>query len=149
MLFKTHFAIVIFFILLLLPNIKSKFIFVIVVLISTQLPDLDSSYSKFGRRKLARILQIFTKHRGIVHSFTFLLSLTFILILFLPTLGFGFFLGYGIHLFADSFTIEGIRPFYPSKTKSWGRIKTGGKIEIILFLLFVSLDIFLFFIRFL
>jgi len=148
MLFKTHFAIVIFFILLLLPNVKTKFIFVIVALISTQLPDIDSRYSKFGHRRLARILQIFTKHRGMIHSFTFLLSLTFVLILFFPVLGFGFFLGYGLHLLVDSFTIEGIRPFYPSKTKSCGRIKTGGKIEIMLLILFVFLDIFLFFIRF-
>jgi membrane-bound metal-dependent hydrolase YbcI (DUF457 family) len=45
-----------------------------------------------------------------------------------PVIALGFFLGYGLHLFADSFTKEGITPFYPfSRMKSSGGITTGGK----------------------
>jgi membrane-bound metal-dependent hydrolase YbcI (DUF457 family) len=148
MLLKTHYVILIFFVLLLLPSVEHKIIFVITALIATQLPDIDSRYSKLGHRKLARILQIFTKHRGMIHSFTFLLSITIVLILIFPVLGFGFFLGYGMHLFSDSFTKEGIRPFYPFKKRSCGVIRTGGKIEIVLLILFFVLDLWLIFIRF-
>ncbi len=148
MLLKTHYAILIFFVLLISPAVEHKLVFVITALIATQIPDIDSRYSKLGHRKLARILQIFTKHRGIIHSFTFLLSITLVLILLFPVLGFGFFLGYGLHLVFDSFTIEGIKPFYPFKKRSYGIIRTGGKIEIILLIVFVLLDIWLFFIRF-
>lgn len=147
MLLKTHYAIVVFFILLFLPSVEHKFVFVIVALIATQLPDIDSRYSRIGRRRVARVLQWFTKHRGVIHSFTFLISVTFILILFFPVLGFGFFLGYGVHLLSDSFTIQGIRPFYPSKLSSSGRVRTGGRIEAGLLVLFVFLDVVLFFIR--
>lgn len=148
MLLKTHYAILIFFVLLFLPNVEHKIVFVIAALIATQIPDIDSRYSKIGHKKLARILQIFTKHRGMIHSFTFLLSVTFVLILLFPVLGFGFFLGYGLHLFSDSLTKEGIKPFYPFRMKSCGMVKTGGKIEIIILILFILIDIWLVFIRF-
>ncbi len=129
MLLKTHYLITLFFILLFIPAVEHKIIFVVVALIATQLPDVDARYSKLGSKKIARILQWFTKHRGMIHSFTFLLSLTIILVLIFPIAGFGFFLGYGLHLLADSFTPDGIRPFYPSKKTSSWKIRTGGKIE--------------------
>ena len=147
MMLRTHYAIAVFFILLFWPVIEHKLIFAIVALVATQLPDIDSRYSRIGRKKLARIFQWFTRHRGMIHSFTFLLSITFILILIFPVLGFGFFLGYGLHLLADSFTIDGIRPFYPSKIKSWGNIRTGRKLESLVLFLFVLLSVVLFFIR--
>ena len=141
MLLRTHYAIIIFFILLFLPVVNDKLVFIFVALIATQIPDIDSRYSKLGHRKIARILQWFTQHRGMIHSFTFLLSLTIILILILPILGLGFFLGYGIHLLADSFTVDGIRPFYPSRKKISGKVRTGGRLEIIILFLFVILDV--------
>ena len=141
MLLRTHYAIIIFFILLFLSVVNDKLVFIFVALIATQIPDIDSRYSKLGHRKIARILQWFTQHRGMIHSFTFLLSLTIILILILPILGLGFFLGYGIHLLADSFTVDGIRPFYPSRKKISGKVRTGGRLEIIILFLFVILDV--------
>ncbi len=148
MLLKTHLAISIFFILIFLQSVEHKIIFVAVAVIATYIPDIDSRYSRIGRKKIARILQWFTKHRGMIHSFTFLLTIILFLILFFPIIAFGFFLGYGLHLFADSFTKEGIRPFYPSKKVSKGKIRTGGKLEISLFVVFVIADLALFFIRF-
>jgi len=145
MLQRTHLAITIFFILAFISIVEHKLVFVLVALFATFLPDLDSRYSKLGHRKIARILQFFTKHRGMIHSFTFLLSVTILLILVLPVVALGFFLGYGLHLFADAFTPEGIKSFYPWKRKSTGGIKTGGRIEIIVFVVFLILDIFMVF----
>jgi len=147
MMLKTHYIIVLFFILLFLPAVEHKLIFVVVALFATQLPDIDSRYSRIGRRRIARVLQWFTRHRGMIHSFTFLISVTIVLILIYPVLGFGFFLGYGLHLLADSFTVEGIKPFYPSRVKSAGNVRTGGKSEVVVLILFIILDVFLVFIR--
>jgi len=137
MLLKTHLAISIFFILLLLPVVEDKIIFVIVALVATYIPDIDSRYSKLGRKRIFRILQWMSKHRGMIHSYTFLLTITIFLVLFIPVLAFGFFLGYGLHLLADSFTIAGIQPFYPFKNKSCGIIRTGKRIEVGVFVGFI------------
>jgi len=143
MLIRTHLVITIFFILIFLSSVNNKLVFVLTALFATFLPDIDTRYSKLGKRKLARILQFFTKHRGMIHSFTFLLSITLVLVLVLPVFAFGFFLGYGLHLLADSFTITGIRFFYPSKKKITGNLKTGGRFESFIFLIFVVLDLIL------
>ena len=78
-------------------------------------------------------------------NWTFLITIFFVL--FFPILAFGFFLGYGLHLFVDSFTIRGIKPFYPLKKKCSGKIKTGGRIEVSLFVFFLLADLFLLFFR--
>ena len=148
MLIKTHLSITIFFILLFINSVEHKLVFVVVALIATYLPDVDSRYSTLGRKKINRILQLFTKHRGMIHSFTFLLTITFFLVLFVPVLAFGFFLGYGLHLFADSFTLNGIKPFYPWKKRSCGPVRTSRKLETSLLIGFVIFDIALFFVRF-
>ena len=141
MLIRTHLSITLFFILLFISNVEHKFVFVIVALISTFIPDIDSRFSTLGKKKALRILQFFIKHRGILHSFTFLFILTLFFVLFFPVIALGFFLGYGLHLLADSFTVEGIKPFYPYKKKSSGRIRTGGKSETSLLVFFVIADL--------
>ena len=147
MLLKTHLAITLFFILLFLPSVNNKIIFVLVAIIATYLPDVDSRHSTIGRRKLARVLQWFTKHRGMMHSFTFLLSITVVLVFVWPKIALGFFTGYGLHLFADSFTKNGIRSFYPSKKVSKGPLKTGSFFETGIVVAFVFADLFLLVIR--
>jgi len=137
MLIKTHLVITVFFILLLISAVEHKLIFVVVALLATYIPDIDSRYSTLGRKRINRILQWFTRHRGMIHSFTFLLTITLFLVLFWPIIALGFFLGYGLHLFADSFTVSGIRPFYPYKGKSCGGIKTGGVVEKGIFMFFI------------
>ena len=141
MLLRTHLIITLFFILLLLSYVEDKVLFVLVALFSTILPDVDSRFSMIGQKKMARILQFFTKHRGVIHSYMILLVITFVFALFAPVLALPFFLGYGIHLFADSFTIKGIRPFYPLTKNIYGNLRTGGKIEAVIFVIFVILDI--------
>lgn len=143
MLIKTHLAIIVFFILLLIPIVENKFVFVSIALIATFIPDIDSRFSKLGQRKIFRPLQFFVHHRGIFHSFIFLIVITGFFALFLPVIAFGFFLGYGVHLLVDSFNIDGITPFYPFKKKSSGKIRTGGRVETSIFVFFVLANLFL------
>jgi len=143
MLLRTHYVIALFFIILFFGSVEHKVIFVVAVLVGTQLPDIDSRYSRIGHKSIARILQWFTRHRGIIHSFTFLIFLSVLLVLVFPPAAFGFFLGYGLHLLADSFTLDGIQAFYPYKVKSRGPIRTGGNVEVGLFVGLLFVDIIL------
>jgi inner membrane protein len=139
MLARTHIVITIFFILSLINyvGIKDKWVFVLVALIATLIPDIDSKFSAFGKKKSFRIVQALIKHRGIMHSFTFLFFIMVILLIFWRFLAFGFFLGYSSHLIADCFTLSGIKPLYPWKKKLKWRVKTGGRIETAVFVLFL------------
>mgnify|MGYP001574918112 FL=1 len=140
MLFKTHVVVAIFVMLLFLPNISREFIFIPTLLISTILPDIDSAFSTLGKSKGFRPLQMFTKHRGFLHSFTFCIIVSLTLTFFFPVLALPFFLGYSVHLSLDSLTIEGIQPFWPNKkTLSW-RIRTSGMTETTLFFTFTLAD---------
>ena len=143
MLLKTHIVITLFGILVLLNSVSNKVVFAAVALIATFIPDIDSRYSSIGKKKINRILQFFTKHRGITHSFVFLILVTTGILFFSSVVALGFFLGYGLHLFADSFTKDGIKVFYPffPKAKSSGRVSTGGKAEIIIFVVFLIFDL--------
>jgi len=149
MLLKTHIIITIFGILLFISKVNQKLAFVVVALLATFIPDIDSRFSKAGRIKINRILQFFTKHRGITHSFIFLILITFGIVFVSPVVALGFFIGYSLHLFADSFTKDGITPFYPFfMAKSSGSISTGGKKEVLVFVLFLIFDIGLIFFKF-
>jgi inner membrane protein len=141
MLLKTHLAIAIFFILLFVEHIQNKFIFVSMVLIATALPDLDNASSEMGKYLIFKPFQFFVKHRGFVHSFTTAIVLSIIIAYFWPVASLGFFIGYSVHLISDSFTKQGIQPFWPLKTKSSGFINSGGRIEESLFfsLIFVNI----------
>jgi len=143
MLAKTHLAITIFFVLIFLKYVSSPVYLVLFSILATFLPDIDSKFSKLGKNKGLRIIQIFLKHRGLLHSFFFLILITFLLVLFFPIIAFPFFLGYGLHLFADSFTISGVRLFYPFKLKYSGFIETGARKETFIFVIFLFLNVFL------
>ena len=97
-----------------------------------------------GRFEGSKIVQFLVKHRGIFHSFTFCILISVILAGFFPVVALGFFLGYSLHLLADSFTAAGIRPFWPSKISSSWKIKTGGLTETSLFAFFLLADLIIF-----
>ena len=107
MLIKTHLAITLFFALLFIPFVKWPLLFLVIAMLATYLPDIDSRHSKIGHHFFMRPIQWFAKHRGFVHSFTFLILITIGLALFFPIVSLAFFVGYGSHLVADSFTVEG------------------------------------------
>lgn len=143
MLIKTHLVITLFFVLLLLPFVSHKIIFVVVSLIATYIPDIDSSNSKLGKKIIFMPLQFFVKHRGFFHSFSFLFLITFIFVMSIPIIALGFFAGYSLHLFADSLTLSGITPFPPWKKKISWKIRTGGMIEKILFFVLLVVNLLL------
>ncbi|MEI6731477.1 MAG: metal-dependent hydrolase [archaeon] len=143
MLSRTHIAFAVMFILLFFNSVHSKFIFVVVVLFSSLLPDLDSMHSKLGNRWFLRPLQWFVKHRGMLHSLTFSVIIALLLDFFLPVLAFPFFLGYASHILLDSFTIEGIRPFWPLKAEVKGWLKTDGTSEKLTFVVLVIVNVLL------
>ena len=145
MLIRTHLLITLFFVLILLSSVENKVVFAVVALIATFIPDIDTKFSKLGKRKVFRPLQFFVSHRGFLHSFVFLGLVSFIFYLFLPIVMFPFALGYGLHLVADGFTIQGIKPFYPLKRRWHWKIKTGGKLEVVLFVGFLIADLLLLF----
>jgi len=143
MLFRTHIVFSLFIGLLLMSFVENPLIFLISVLFFTIIPDLDSYTSKFGKRFFSRVLTAFTKHRGIMHSLLFLGIIYLLLFLYFPIVSFGFLIGYGTHLIGDLITKQGVRLFYPFKFRISGFLKTGGRIESFLFLLFGILDLFL------
>ncbi len=148
MLLRTHLALAVLVILLFINQVNNQFIFIFVMVIATMLPDIDTGFSTLGKMKGFRPLQFFARHRGMIHSFTFCIIISLILAAFWPAASLAFFLGYGIHLFLDSFTKEGIMPFWPyRKTSSW-HFKTGSLTETTIFLFLVFMDILLVVLRF-
>lgn len=143
MMFKTHIVIGVFLTLVFLPFINYKLIFIPLVILSSLMPDIDSMNSYLGRHWIFRPIQIFIKHRDLLHSFSFIILLSSIFAFYLPVASFPLFLGYSGHLLADALTIEGIRPFWPLKDRIEGKIKTGGKFEDILFYFLIGVNILL------
>jgi inner membrane protein len=147
MMFKTHLAIGVFAAIIFWPIVDNQITFAVVVIIASLLPDIDTAFSKVGRNTPAKVVQVFTEHRGMLHSLTFLTFLTLIIGVFLPQLAFGFFLGWGVHLLADSFTKQGIAPFWPYSRVAKGMIKTNGTVEKGILFSFVLVDVLLIFVR--
>lgn len=141
MLFKTHVALTLFSILFLIDHVQYKFAFVVVALVAGVLPDIDSGFSTLGKHGLFRPLQLLTRHRGIIHSFTFCVLVAAVLTAYFPIYALPFFLGYSLHLFADCFTVEGIRPFWPFKLESKGPLRVGSSLEELLFIGFCIVDV--------
>jgi len=144
MLFRTHLAFAVLFILLIISFVDSKLWFVVFALVGFIVPDLDSKDSKFGRRLFFRPVQFFLKHRGFMHSLSFGFLVSLSLSIVFPVIGVGFFVGFSSHIFSDSFTREGIAPFWPYKKRSYGFIETGSFTEAIIFYSLVFVDTLIF-----
>lgn len=149
MLKRTHLAISLAVGMEFLPYVSNKLFFLAVLFVATILPDIDSGVSNIGNRPWARPFQWLSGHRGVFHSYTFCFLLTGLLVIYYPSTSLAFFTGYAFHLFADSFTVMGIRPFWPFKQVSNGIVVTGGKTDSIIFWTFVLIDIALLMIIFL
>lgn len=145
MMLRTHVVIALIFILIFMPHVNSKIVFLVVALIATMIPDVDTQFSTLGRHKGFRFFQFFTRHRGIFHSLTFCTILAIIFSLLIPIIALPFFLGYAIHIFTDSFTREGVQPFWPCKKKSCWKIKTDSLTETSIFIFALIIDVVLIF----
>lgn len=141
MLLRTHLAFAVLMIVLFVNHVNNKLVFSLMVLAATVIPDIDSGFSSWGRHLIFKPLQFFVKHRGVIHSFTTAVIISIILSIFFPIASLGFFVGYSVHLICDSFTKEGIQPFWPLKSRSSGFITTGGRIEDSLFVGLIVLDL--------
>lgn len=141
MLLKTHLAIALCILLIFISHVNSQGIFVVTLVVATLLPEADSGFAILRRKGGPD--DSTSRRRGLLHSFTFCILLTIALAFFLPVLALPFFLGYSFHLFADAWTTEGIRPFWPMKVESKGVVRDGGKIEHSIFLVFILIDILL------
>src|SRR3989344_547716 len=142
MLNKTHLAIGAFFMLFFMHKVVHVWVYFVVFLIATLLPNATSILSLKGFKVLNQAKGL-VKKRGMLHSFTLCFIITFLLAWFLPTAAFPFFLGYGVHLLADSWTVEGIRPFWPLKYESKGKLRRDGSVENTLFYSFIIADVIL------
>lgn len=141
---RTHLAIGILFMIIFLKHVANIIVFIPVFLIATLLPNFDQIGSRRGRGGNVFVIKsskIISKTKGFLHSFTFCLIITMAFVWYLPVFAFPFFLGYSLNLLADTWTVEGIRPFWPLKTVSKGRVQIGGKIEDTIFFIFVILDL--------
>jgi inner membrane protein len=143
MLFRTHLTLGVFAALVFLPVVSNPIQFFIITVIASLLPDIDTAFSKVGRNPPAKVVQVFTEHRGMLHSLTLAVVIAFVLSLFFPKFAFGFFIGFSVHLLADSFTKQGITPFWPYSRKAHGVIGTGGVVEKGIFAAFVLVDVLL------
>jgi len=122
-----------------MSRVNYKLTYVVVFLIAILLPNLDRFVS--FRRFSFRSGKDGQRKRGLFHSFTFCFIITAILAWFYPITAFPFFLAYGTHLITDSWTVEGIKPFWPLKYASKGSVKTGGSLEQMLFYGFIVADV--------
>lgn len=138
---RTHLALIVLLILILAPFMSHPIVFGIFALAASLIPDMDSENSLVGRYRVLRIFQIFTKHRGMIHSLSFCILISVLLALFIPVLAFPVYLGYAVHLLADSITLEGIQPFWPLKRRSDGWIRTNSSVEHAIFLTLVLLNL--------
>ena len=144
MLKRTHLAIGIGLAIYFLPHVTHKLLFIPIVILASLLPDIDILSSSLGRIRLFRPVQMIVNHRGFFHSYTFCLIITILLTFIYPIASLPFFLGYSFHLFTDSFTLEGIKPFLPFKGESRGLIRVGGKVEQGILFVFILIDLVLF-----
>lgn len=145
MFFRTHLAAALFLVLLFFPYITNPLVFLPVVLIATVIPDIDTRFSKIGSHKIFRVFNFFVRHRGAMHSFTFLLFVSPLIFFLFREALLPFLSAYSLHLLLDALTVQGIAPFFPLKLRIKGIIKTGGIIENFLFLFLVLADLFLIF----
>ena len=147
MLTRTHLTFSIFIFLILFPYLDflNRFVFFGFLLLGTLIVDIDTSKSRVGKAWYLRPLQWFTKHRGMWHSLIFGLFLSVVIYVFSQDAGFGFFVGYVLHLFSDCFTKSGVRMFWPITNRKvrFGLVRSGGLIEEVLFVLLLLGDLWL------
>lgn len=135
---RTHLALGCGLALYFLPHVKDKLIFFLIVLISSLLPNIgEISSLRKGRDKQGKS----TINRGILHTYTLCILISILLTFFYPIAALPFFIGYSFHLTLDSFTSEGIQPFWPFKKRIHGKISAGGRIDKIIFYIFSLVDI--------
>ncbi len=119
-------------------------IFLLIVCLSSTLADIDYPKSKIGKniKLFSWLLNKIFGHRGFLHTI-YPVIFVFLLLIFLKQnlFGYAFLIGYSSHLFLDILTKQGIKLFYPIfKFRIKGFIRSGGKLEFIIFYSVLFLD---------
>lgn len=144
MMFRTHliFAFLIGLVFLDFSNIN-KYLFLILVLISGIIPDIDYPKSKIGRKFwiISKPLNFLFGHRNFLHSLFFVFLICMLIYLFFKEYWIPVFIGYCSHIFLDCLTKRGIFVFYPFKFKIKGFIETGKLFESLLFFILIFLTL--------
>lgn len=138
---RTHLAMSLFIAALFWHSISDKILFSVLLIFATIIPDIDSanSYISSKSKPISKILGFFTRHRGFFHSMTFAFVLSLIIAIFAPIIALPIFLGYSLHIFADSFTKEGVQTLWPLSYRTEGKFRTGSWFEYILIGIFLLL----------
>jgi len=118
-------------------------IFLGIICVSSFLPDIDNATSFIGRR--AKPISLFLSHRQFFHSIlcAIVISLVLFNLVGVADYAFAFLIGYGSHLFLDSFNLGGMAMFWPSQIHIKGPFKCRGIFDMILFIVFTVVDLFL------
>lgn len=138
MMFQTHLLFSLLIGLYLMNYFPQKYLFLGFLLLGSLLPDLDSPYSKLGRKvkPISGLIEFIFGHRGIFHSVipAILIFVVFYYIFDMYLIGVALCVGFVLHLIADGLTKEGVNFFYPFlKFRMSGFVKTGGFLEWMLF----------------
>ncbi|MBS3156198.1 metal-dependent hydrolase [Candidatus Woesearchaeota archaeon] len=149
MLFKTHLVFSLLIGLLTYNYFKLNYIiFILIILFTGILPDIDHPKSKLGRKLkiLSYPINFIFGHRGLFHSLFIALSSSFLIWIIFGDYYIPFFIGFLSHLIADGITKQGIDFTYPFNFfKVTGMIKTGSFIEKVIFLLLIVINGYLIF----
>jgi inner membrane protein len=131
MMFFTHLAFGIFLGLLMIKfdflDINNNFLFLIIMIASSTIPDLDIATSIISKktRNATYAISYFFKHRGIIHSIFVPIILFIITYTINKDIALAIIIGYSSHIILDSLTKTGTRPFVPiTKYKIKGFLKT-------------------------
>jgi inner membrane protein len=125
-------------------KIEGWYLFLIAAMFMAGLPDIDIETSAFGKKAkpLSFMINLLFGHRGLFHSFIFAIFLFFVIDIFGgKVMSAGVLLGYSSHLILDGLTKQGIMPFIPfSRLKIKGFIRSGGLLDLFLFIVFFGLS---------
>lgn len=141
--YKTHLVFGLFFGLLFLSlfYVPNRILFLGIVAIASLFPDIDAKESILS----IKLINWIFGHRKLFHSIWPLLFLYIIFNYLLEwnPISLAIIIGYGSHLVSDTFNKTSIMFFYPLKLKQKGFIRTGSFLELLFFIIFLVLDLFL------
>ncbi len=144
MLFKTHlaFGFLCSLIFAKLYPVENLTLFLLVACAASIFPDIDNRDAAMGKRH--KIMTRLFEHRGFMHTiFPPLIFSGIVWYLGFQLIALAIFIGYMSHLLIDSITKAGINFLHPLSTfRISGFIKTGGFLELILFLVLLGVNIF-------
>ncbi len=128
--------------------LNSMLIVLFFLFLGTAFPDIDTASSKIGRKVpfFLKPIQFIFKHRGFFHSVFAGFLIAYLISLIAPiAYSLVFLMAYMLHILLDGFTVRGVKLFWPFPFRFKGQIRSGRIEESFLCLVFLALDIVLFF----